>query len=236
MKVVISTLDSLFVSVDFLPQSDHEIAYNFQPKKKMTFLASRVLLRLALKSFYALDDVPSLYFGSHGKPYFDPSLSIFFNFSHSGNYIGAAFSNIEMGFDIECVKERKNFQGLCKKVLTEPEKNYIFKLSEKEQREFFTLLWTVRESLLKDSGLGLVGLSSLSFDIEKEIGRAIDNQPLLVNSYFLGALSEDYITPAYFSLTLRKEEKVDFYIYEKGSLQKKVLRPVKSFVINAPNP
>ena len=141
-----------------------------------------------------------------------------------------------MGFDIECVKERKNFQGLCKKVLTEPEKNYIFKLSEKEQREFFTLLWTVRESLLKDSGLGLVGLSSLSFDIEKEIGRAIDNQPLLVNSYFLGALSEDYITPAYFSLTLRKEEKVDFYIYEKGSLQKKGLRPVKSFVINAPKP
>ena len=119
----------------------------------MTFLASRVLLRLALKSFYALDEVPSRSFGSHGKPYFDPDLSLFFNFSHSGNYIGAAFGSTEMGFDIECVKDRKNFQGLCKKVLTDPEKNYIFKLSEKDQREFFTLLWTVRESLLKDSVL-----------------------------------------------------------------------------------
>ena len=62
MKVVISNLDSLLVSVASLPQSDHEIARDFQPKKKMTFLASRVLLRLALKSFYALNDVPSLSF------------------------------------------------------------------------------------------------------------------------------------------------------------------------------
>ena len=55
-------------------------------------------------------------------------------------YIGAAFGSTEMGFDIECVKDRKNFQGLCKKVLTDPEKNYIFKLSEKDQREFFTIV------------------------------------------------------------------------------------------------
>ena len=219
MKVVISTLDSLLVSVDSLPQSDHEIAHDFQPKKKMTFLASRVLLRLALKSFYALNDVPSLSFGPHGKPYFDPSLSIFFNFSHSGNYIGAAFSNIEMGFDIECVKERKNFQGLCKKVLTEPEKNYIFKLSEKEQREFFTLLWTVRESLLKDSGLGLVGLSKLHIDPEHNCGMASDNPTLRVHSYNIASLFPKSSERAYFSLTDRNSDKIEFFTVDGSALK-----------------
>lgn len=219
MKVVISNLDSLLVSVASLPQSDHEIARDFQPKKKKTFLASRVLLRLALKSFYALNDIPSLSFGSHGKPYFDPSLSLFFNFSHSGNYIGVAFSNIEMGFDIECVKERKNFHGLCKKVLTDPEKNYIFKLSEKEQRELFTLLWTVRESLLKDSGLGLVGLSKLHIDPEHNCGMASDNPTLRVHSYNIASLFPKSSERAYFSLTDRKSDKVEFFTVEGNALK-----------------
>ena len=74
MKVVISTLDSLFVSVDFLPQSDHEIAYNFQPKKKMTFLASRVLLRLALKSFFSVVALPSVFLGDQGNADFVTTL------------------------------------------------------------------------------------------------------------------------------------------------------------------
>ena len=230
MKVVISTLDSLLVSVDSLPQSDHEIAHDFQPKKKMTFLASRVMLRLALKSFYALNDVPSLSFGPHGKPYFDPSFSIFFNFSHSGNYIGAAFSNIEMGFDIECVKERKNFQGLCKKVLTDPEKNYIFKLSEKEQREFFTLLWTVRESLLKDSGLGLVGLSKLHIDPEHNCGKASDNPTLRVHSYNIASLFPKSSERAYFSLTVRKSDKIEFFTVD-GSALKEINNPKTERII-----
>ena len=230
MKVVISTLDSLLVSVDSLPQIDHEIAHDFQPKKKMTFLASRVLLRLALKSFYALNDVPSLSFGPHGKPYFDPSLSIFFNFSHSGNYIGAAFSNIEMGFDIECVKERKNFQGLCKKVLTDPEKNYIFKLSEREQREFFTLLWTVRESLLKDSGLGLVGLSKLHIDPEHNCGMASDNPTLCVHSYNIASLFPKSSERAYFSLTDRNSDKIEFFTVD-GSTLKELNNPKTERII-----
>lgn len=219
MKVIISTLDSLLASVDSLPKSDHEIARDFQPKKKITFLASRVLLRLALTSFYALNDIPSLSFGPHGKPYFDPSFSIFFNFSHSGNYIGVAFSNIEMGFDIECVKERKNFQGLCKKVLTDPEKNYIFKLSEKEQREFFTLLWTVRESLLKDSGLGLVGLSKLHIDPEHNCGMASDNPTLRVHSYNIASLFPKSSERAYFSLTVRKSDKIEFFTVDGSALK-----------------
>ena len=219
MKVIISTLDSLLASVDSLPKRAHAIARDFQPKKKMSFLASRVLLRIVLKSFYSLDDIPSLSFGSHGKPYFDPSLSLFFNFSHSGNYIGAAFGNTEMGFDIECVKERKNFQGLCKKVLTDPEKNYIFKLSDKEQREFFTLLWTVRESLLKDSGLGLVGLSKLHIDPEHNCGTASDNPILFVHSYNIASLFPNAKEKAYFSLTKRNSEKIEFFTVDGSALK-----------------
>lgn len=220
MQVIISTLDSLLASVDSLPQSDHDVSRDFQSKKKMTFLASRVLLRLALKSFYALDEVPSLSFGSHGKPYFDPDLSLFFNFSHSGNYIGAAFGSTEMGFDIECVKDRKNFQGLCKKVLTDPEKNYIFKLSEKDQREFFTLLWTVRESLLKDSGLGLVGLSRLCIDPERNCGAAPDNPILCVHSYNIASLFPSSFEKAFFSLTARVSDKIEFFTIEGITLKK----------------
>lgn len=226
MKVVISTLDSLVVSVDSLPKSDHETARDFQSKKKKTFLASRVLLRLALKAFYALDEVPALSFGPHGKPYFDPAFSIFFNFSHSGNYIGAAFSKVETGFDIECVKARKNFQGLCKKVLTSPERDFVCKFAEQQQREFFTLLWTVRESLLKDSGLGLVGLSKLQINPELRRGFSPDNPALCVHSYKITSLFPSAHEKAYFSLTDRSADKIEFYTVEHDGL--KALTHVKA--------
>lgn len=39
--------------------------------------------------------------GEHGKPLVESRFSVWYNLSHSGDYIAAAFSHLEVGIDIE---------------------------------------------------------------------------------------------------------------------------------------
>ena len=81
------------------------------------------------------------------------------------------------------------------------------------------MLWTVRESLLKDSGLGLVGLSKLCIDPEQNCGTAPDNPTLCVHSYNIASLFPKSSERAYFSLTDRKSDKVEFFTVEGNALK-----------------
>ena len=202
-----------------MPDTDLLLSKDFPEKKKQNFLISRILLRLSLKSFYNLDEIPSFIFGSYGKPYFIKEPQLFFNLSHSGNYIGIAFSDNEMGLDIECIKQRKNFGALCEKVLSESEIKFLEALSDTDKLNLFTLLWTAREALLKDSGLGLVGLSALSFDIKRRRAIAYDNCALTLHSYKVTDLLKSATSKAFFSVTLRKEESIEFFTIENSKLK-----------------
>jgi len=95
-----------------------------------------------------------------GKPYFE---EFYFNASHSGKYAVCAFSDKEVGCDIE-VSGKKNL-CVAKRFFTEEEQNYIFNKSIEDviANKRFVRLWTLKESYLKYLGVGLTkSLSSFS--------------------------------------------------------------------------
>lgn len=98
--------------------------------------------------------------GVHGKPYIE-DCGVHFNLSHCGNLILAAFSENEIGADIELIC--RNGQSVVQRIFTQGERDYIaIAPSEKEAQRRFCEIWTAKEAYLKLDGAGLFG--KMNFD------------------------------------------------------------------------
>ena len=88
-----------------------------------------------------------------GKPRFLKQQHIYYNISHSGNYVICAFADKDVGIDIE--KIRTINPEIARRFFTKNEQDYIFNdASESYEKRFFTI-WTLKESYLKALGKGL---------------------------------------------------------------------------------
>ena len=86
-----------------------------------------------------------IFYGEKGKPY---KAGEFFNVSHSGDFAVIAVSDKEVGVDVEKIRDIKS--AVIKRAFSENEKAFI--LSPKD----FYKGWTLKESLLKCIGCGLI--------------------------------------------------------------------------------
>ena len=88
--------------------------------------------------------------GEKGKPYVANADNVFFNISHSGDYLAVAVADCQVGVDIE---KRKNANiGIAKRFFTEEEFDYISFDNDK-----FFEIWTLKESYVKYLGCGISG-------------------------------------------------------------------------------
>ena len=85
-----------------------------------------------------------------GKPYIDGHSDMFISLSHCKGVVMCAFSDKDIGVDVEmCVKRRKSVES---RVFTDFEIS-LLENSDDEDKAFFTL-WTLKESYLKAIGTG----------------------------------------------------------------------------------
>lgn len=150
-----------------LSQDELDRGYSLRmDSKRHAYFSSRILLRQALSAYlnYPAEKL-SFKIGSHGKPYLgSPARSdsgsfrpaMYFNLSHSGDYIAIAFSSAApIGIDIE--KSREHFRGesLVRRFFHPDEFTEYKNLPKCDQQEFVFRRWTIREAFLKGLGDGL---------------------------------------------------------------------------------
>lgn len=100
----------------------------------------------------------------NGKPYLVGEENLHFNLSHSGNMVMCALSDQEVGCDVEQMAAFEH--ELAEYVMTEKELSRIYcREGDAGQREMFFRLWTLKESYMKATGLG-ISLEPKSFGIE----------------------------------------------------------------------
>ena len=124
---------------NYIKDSDIEYAYKY----KMEINRKEELISAYFKNKYI--NAP-IHYNDHNKPLADNK---YFNISHSnGLVIFAYLDNIEIGIDIEKIREAK--EDLIKYISSELEYKYI-----DSNRKFYEI-WTSKEALVKCSGEGLI--------------------------------------------------------------------------------
>jgi len=119
-----------------------------QEKDRKQSLGAGALLRYILQS-RKIEETETIY-GEHGKPEMP---GIYFNISHSGDYVVCAVGDGIVGCDIEKIGQ---FRGsVVKRFFTEKETSYINAFSGERKNEEFYRLWTMKESYVKMTGEGL---------------------------------------------------------------------------------
>lgn len=131
------------------------------PKAARLSLGVGVLLFFALQKCDYADQLEKIKKGTHGKPYLE-GIDFHFSLSHSGTYALCAYSNGNIGADLQQMKEK--IPEKTRKILSMDEEIFLAKFAEQERIQLFYRLWARKESLIKWDGRGLrLPLQEISF-------------------------------------------------------------------------
>lgn len=136
-------------------QEKHFKRFHFKKDKKRYFY-TRFFLKKILSKYLQLED-PIIFINKSkfGKPYLQDN-SIYFNISHSSDYIVWAFSKKSpIGIDVEYKKDKLSLEGIMKRYFHPKEVDYFQSLKKGKQVDFFYFLWTAKEAFLKSRGESL---------------------------------------------------------------------------------
>ncbi len=123
-------------------------------KDRVLSLGAEVLLRKALTDCGI--EIPEIHYGFeiNGKPFLKGVEGFNFNISHSEDLVMVAVSENETGCDIEKITETD--LDIAKKFFFREEYENIAALPASEERnELFFRYWTLKESFMKATGLGM---------------------------------------------------------------------------------
>lgn len=99
--------------------------------------------------------------GEGGKPFLSEYPQWHFSLSHSGEWAICALSNTPIGVDVEQWQER-DYLRLAQRCFSCEETAALQQASSGCRQELFFRFWTRKESLLKVTGTGLGGLTSVN--------------------------------------------------------------------------
>lgn len=125
--------------------------YRFRRDRNAS-LGAEQLLRRALELLGIREYAYSC--GKAGKPYVAGRDDVCFSLSHSGCFVLCAVSEHEIGADIECVKSAN--MKIAERFFCKEEYEHIAAQEAEEARQALLFrYWTLKESFLKATGLGL---------------------------------------------------------------------------------
>lgn len=127
-------------------------------KDKHCFLLGRKLLFKGARELFSKEQI-DLSFNENGKPY---TSDFYFSISHSGDMVYCAFSDNEIGIDIE---KKRDIKRRDKYKLFSDNENEFTNNSDDLSSAFLTV-WTRKESLVKLNGLTIKDASIDTFSIK----------------------------------------------------------------------
>lgn len=181
-------------------------------KDKMLSLAADALLKKAL-SDKGIKDF-TLEYGKNGKPYISDT-DIYFNLSHSENTVMCAVSDMEIGCDAEKVTDID--LEIAKRFFHRAEYEILAECTDTEKCDMFFRLWTLKESFVKSTGLGMeLPMNSFCIDINKDKISVLQNVSQ-EKYYFKEYNLNDGYKYAVCSLSEQFEEMTEFVTF-KGEI------------------
>lgn len=144
----------------WLPDEIIAQAQSLPDKRRQHYLQSRLLLTRMMLYFFGVRTLPRIVATLNGRPEFsDPQLPDF-SISHTGNTLGILLSDEgKVGLDMEMIRVRARSQEPQSLDLTTAERAWL--QMQNDPQEAAAQLWTIRQAVLKISGLGHGGADIL---------------------------------------------------------------------------
>lgn len=158
--------------------------------KKASIIAEIILMEL-LKENYNID-YKNLNFkiNKYGKPYIK-NKQIYFNISHSKEFVAVALSKNKIGIDIE--KIRKTNIKTINKFASKSEIEYILKNNKNIEKKLFKI-YTLKEAYFKMKGTTLKKIKQIQFTISgKKIyckNKKIKIKQIITKDYIFSIIEE----------------------------------------------
>ncbi len=149
-------------------------------------LYAECLLRFLLcKKIPAINSDIHIEYARYGKPYINGNNKIEFSISHSGNWVVVAISNITAGVDIEEIKHKDSL--VIERFFSSNEKDDIYENIKTSDEKYYKL-WTLKESYMKFTGLGLqVPIEQCVFQKKNKEYVLADNKQLQFSSFYVSS-------------------------------------------------
>ncbi len=143
--------DLLLRALPFLPEERQKKALSYKhTTDRNCCVISYLLFLYGLRYQYNITN-PTLTYGPFHKPYLADAKDIYFNISHCQKACVCAFSDREIGIDVQDIRPYRELTA--KKVCNAAELELI-RQSEDKARSF-TRIWSMKESYVKMTGSGI---------------------------------------------------------------------------------
>lgn len=132
--------------------------------RKRSLAASYLLYQCLNEHGIDINSSPS--FSKVGKMYFPKEEMFYVNLSHADDYAVCACDCVEIGADVEGVREYR--ASVINRVCSEKEKGILDAIADPtEKNKAFSELWTQKESAVKLTGVGIAALLSKGVNDEE---------------------------------------------------------------------
>ncbi len=169
----------------------NKIEKNIYPVSQQQCILGESLLRYILWKHYGMrSNEISFTYNEYGKPALINPKEVYFNISHSGDWIVCGISNTPIGVDVE--KGVNETMSIAKRFFTKEEYIYINSQLRCNQHDAFCKIWTLKESYIKCVGKGLsIPLDSFRFEFSDNEIRMYKNNILDTNYIFRNKKLDD---------------------------------------------
>lgn len=167
--------DSTLMSISSFRKEKYDNTKN--DEVKMQILTVSYLIDEYLKKIGLREKDMHYEYTKTGKPYFKNEENIKFSISHSKDLVGVAFSDREVGFDVQVV--RNVGDEVFNRVLSDKENEDVSSAkNDNERLNKFFKYWVIKEAILKRDGTGLISDMKSVFDDCNIVG-VFDNKGLV---------------------------------------------------------
>lgn len=154
--------------------------------KKRSLLGEHCLVKL-LKEYYNINYKKiSFYTNEYGKPYIQNN-NIFFNISHSNDYVIVAISSKEIGVDIEKIRDTN--LNTINQFATPKEKEYVLSSDNNCYSKLFEI-YTLKEAYIKMKGKNMNEVKNIEFEIKNNLAICSDSS---INTFLFNNIKKGYI-------------------------------------------
>ncbi len=136
-----------------LDYKERILRYHFWEDRQRSLLGRLLCTYAIIKNFGYSSNEIKFTENAYGKPFVSGDNSIYFNVSHSGDWVVCVINTSVAGIDVQEIKPMKN--SISERFFTKEENDYLLSLKENNQLHGFYDIWSLKEAYIKALGVGL---------------------------------------------------------------------------------